>query len=316
MNSAIESEYVMARKFGLTDFSRGFIEGAKLYLENREIRTDSGIAIVVGLVTAFPEKINYHTLNNSCEFHRLCATGHVAILINDYMDMQEYLSKPEGRELKEKIEDGWKRTLEGIGFNKDLPEEKKTILKSYMAGITLLDDCIRSHPDNSCPGILKAKEIENAISLVHCAAMILNSEEIDPHCLNLYEDITQKSLEEKYRWLLNGEPQNEIQRRLCALYNVVMLSQTVDDYYDYSVDDKLSIRNIYSSILQENYGNQEMANKKFAEIQSQYRDNAIRFGVSKMATLGNTIVLGIYKKMQYMFPNKYGGYRERLCRMN
>ena len=302
------------KNLGLQDFSRGFFEGARLYIENKNIRSDSGIAIVVGLVAAFPEKLNYQTFNNSPEFHQLCATGHVAVLINDYMDMQDFLSKPEGEETKAIIENEWKKTLEGIGFCQSLPEEKKKVLKSYMAGITLLDDYVRSHPDNSSKGISKAKEIENAISLVHCAAMVLNPEEINANCFNLHEDISRKSLEEKYSWLINGEHQNETQRRLCALFNVVMLSQTVDDYNDFKVDDKLNIRNIYSSVLRENDGNQNIAIKQFLKIQKLYQDRAMQFGVSKMAAIGNKVVLGIYKKMQYLFPFKYGGYRERLLK--
>lgn len=302
------------KNLGLQDFSRGFLEGARLYIENKDIRSDAGIAIVVGLVAAFPERLNYQKFNNSPEFHQLCATGHVAVLINDYMDMQDFLGKPEGEETKAIIENDWEKTLEGIGFSQNLSEEKRTILKSYMAGITLLDDYVRSHPDLSSFGIYKAKEIENAISLVHCAAMVINPEEINSDCFNLYEDITRKSLEEKYSWLIQGEPQNEIQRRLCALFNVVMLSQTVDDYNDYKVDDKLNIRNIYSSVLQENNGNQSMALRKFVEIQRIYQDRAMLFGVSKMAAIGNKLVLDIYKKMQYLFPFKYGGYRERLLK--
>ncbi len=302
------------KKINLPDFSRGFAESARLWVENKDIRSSSGIAIVVGLISAFPERINYEVFNKSPEFHRLCATGHVAVLINDYMDMQGYLKKPEGQKTKAKIEEGWRKTLEGIGFNHDLPEEKKSVIKSYMAGITLLDDYVRSHPDNSSEGILEAKELENAISIVHCAAVVLSSEDINANCLNLYEDVTQKSLKEKFNWLINGEPQNEVQRRLCALYNLIMITQIMDDNYDYKVDDKLNIRNIFSSLLKENGGNQETSTHRLAEIEKKYQDKAEKYGISKMAALGNKIAFGIYKNMQYQFPDKYGGYRERLVR--
>jgi len=302
------------KNIGLQDFSRGFLEGARLYIENKDIRSDSGIAIIVGLISAFPEKINYQTLNKSPEFHQLCATGHVAVLINDYMDMQEYLSSSDGSILKKKIEVDWRNTLSGIGFCNNLPEEKKKIVKSYMAGITLLDDVVRVEFDNTPNGIIKAKEIENSISIVHCAAMVINHEDFGVDCFNLHEDVTKKQLTEKYAWLINGNPSNEVQRRLCGLFNIIMITQLIDDRYDFKVDEQLGIRNIYSSILSECQNNHDIADKIYFEYIEKYVSNSNNFKITETATRGNKLVFGIYKKMQYMFPNRFGGYRERLVK--
>lgn len=314
MKETCGSGYVPDYSIGITDFSRGFVEGARLYVENKETRTNPGIAIIVGLISAFPEKINFRTLNKSSNFYHLCVTGHVVVLINDAMDMQKYLHKPEGKKLKERIENDWEKSLTQIGFCQDLSEEKKTTIKSYMAGITLLDDLERASPDNSSKRILEAKEMENAISIVHCAAMILDQKEIDADSFNLHENIFKKELVEKYSWLINGEPSNEVQRRLCGLFNVIMITQMVDDRFDYKIDNQFGIRNIYSSFLEESKNDFEAADKKYSECLEQYTQNAKKFGISEIATLGNKWIFSVYKTLQYLFPHQYGGYRERLLK--
>jgi len=302
------------RPTDLKDFSRGFYEAAKLYRENPDTRSGSGFGVVAGLIALFPEKINFESLNRSPLFHRINATAHVATLVNDYLDMQTYLDTPEGKGLKKKIEDEWKKTLEGIQFEGELPKDTRGIIKSYMAGITLLDDSERSNPDNSLTGIIRSKELENAISLVHCAAIIMGDQEIGADCLNLYEEVSAEQVREKYSWILKGEPENETQKRLCAIFNVIMLTQTIDDQFDVKIDNKLSVRNIYSAILIENKNDQQLSQKRLEEIQKQYYATANKFGISNLAYYGNKVFMKFVKMAQYKYPQKLGGYRERLIR--
>lgn len=314
METEQTQEFVQNRNIDLRDFSRGFFEAAKLYKDNLETRSGSGISAVAGFITLFPERINYQSLNKSPEFHRLCAATYIAVMINDYMDMQSHLNTPEGEGLKSTIEDNWKKALEGIGFKKEMPESDRSIIKSYMAGVTLLDDYERSHPDRSTAGVIKYKDLENALSLVHCAALVLGPEEFDPDCLKTYEDVTLDQIEEKYAWIIDRNPENEVQRRLCAILDVVMLTQTIDDQYDYKIDNKLQIRNIYSSLLSECNGDQNLADERLEEIQEGLQEDAKKFGISHLATLGNKTVIKLIKTTQYAFPDKYGGYRERLLK--
>ena len=316
MSETPASNFSTERKLGALDFSRGFVEAARLYTENPDIRTTSGTAVVTGLISAFPEKVNFECLNKSPEFARLCAISRVAVLINDYIDMQGYLDSPEGKELKVEIEQLWEDNLKKIGFDNQMPLEDKKTIQSYMAGITLLDSLERENPDNSSKGIIKAKELENAISIVHCSATLLTQKEINADCFDLQEDIHKKQLEEKYAWMLEGNPENEVQRRLCGIYNIIMLTQTIDDQFDFKVDDTMQIKNLYSSILKEHVGCKDKADKRLEEIQNHYFANAKKFGITNLAFLGNKIAFNLYKTMQYKFPEKVGGYRERLCRMN
>ena len=314
MNESGISELDPTRKIGVKDFSKGFFESSRLYLENLNKRSSSGAAVITGLISVFPERINFESLNKTKEFHRLCAVTHVAVLINDYIDMGEYLATPEGKELKLEIEERWGKTLDNIGFSKKLPEEDRLIVKSYMAGITLHDDEVRRASDNSSAGIIKAKEMENAISLVHCAAVVLDPEEIDASCFNLHECVHEEYLEKNYSWLINGEPTNEVQRRLCAVFNVIMLAQTIDDRFDYKIDDKLNIRNVYSAILSECHGDRQQTNSQLTELQKRYYANARKFGITNLALVGNEVASGIFKSMQHLFPNMFGGYREKLLK--
>lgn len=314
MEAVNDSQFEQDKKINLQDFSRGFIDATKLYLNNPDTRNGTGITAVAGFTAIFPEKFNYQTLNQSPEFHQLCAVVYIATLINDYIDMQSYLGTSDGQELKTKIESKWQKSLEGIDFGGKLSQDKKDIIQSYMASITLLDDYERSHPDKTSSGTIKAKELENAVSIVHCGALVLGSEGIEKDCLRTFEDISADQIKSKYAWLLDRKPENEIQRRFCAFLDVTMLIQTVDDKYDFEIDDTLKIRNIYSALMTECQGNREIADAKLNEIQKQYQVDAHKYGVSSFAFLGNKAVIDLTKSLQYKYPQKYGGYRERLLK--
>jgi len=306
--------WVTEKELKLNDFARGFVDSVNLYQKNIETRSGPGFAVAAGLITAFPEKVNYKTLNKSVEFHRLSATAYVATLINDYLDMQTFLDTSDGSATKLHLEELWKKTLEGIGFQTELPQEDRDTIKSYMAGVTLLDDLERSNPNKSLSAVIKAKELENAISLVHCAALVVGKKEIGINCLNLFEDVGLETLREKYDWIIKGKPENEVQRRLCAIFNVVILTQTVDDQFDTRIDDKLQARNIYSSLLKENFGNKQVCDRLLKAIQNKYFVAANKFGISGLAFLSNKKFMEFVKKVQYRFPNIAGGQRERLIK--
>jgi hypothetical protein len=291
------------KKLKTSDFVRGFWESVNLYKDNPEARVGMGIALITGLISTFPEYLNYKNLNQTEEYKQLVAVTYLATQVNDYIDMHTVLNTTENKEKLKKKEETWRMTLEAIGFDKILSLEKTDLIRSYISGVALINEEAKHDQDKSFKATRRYKELENAISLVHIAAIALGKDKIGINGLELDKELNIAEIESQYDWLLAGNPKNEVQRRLCGLFNIVMMTQIVDDTKDCKVDQKLGIRNLFVDADQ---------NSKITEMWiSKYLTQAKKFGVTRLAFEGNKLFMNIYKDFQYQFPAIFGGSRER-----
>lgn len=300
------------RQTNFKDFVTGTIDTLRLRRIHPNLRSGSGLPILAGLLSVFPEAINMQTMNDPDRFKLVNAVAMVAIYVNDYVDMHKYLKDSDKTTLIDRIAKNSGEALKGIGFHESMPAETEGILQSYLAALGTINDASGMTVDRTLESTLRFKELENGISLVHNAALFLGTKEIGSDCLQLDEVITIQDIESKYTWLLKNKPNNETQRRLCGMFNLVMATQIIDDTYDRSDDRTLDIHNIYNEAVNDATGDRVIGQMKVKELEKQYLDEARQLGFSSTALLGNKIFLSTMKQLQSIFPHFFGGLRERV----
>lgn len=300
------------KSIGFKDFVYGTIDTLRLRRIHPNLRSGSGLPILAGLLSVFPESINMQTMNDPDRFKLVNAVAMVATYVNDYVDMHKYLKNSDKTGLLDRIANNSSEALKGIGFHESMPAETESILQSYLAGLGTINDASGMNVDRTLSSTLHYKELENGISLVHNAALLLGIKEIGSDSVQLDEVITIQDIESKYNWLLQNLPTNETQRRLCGMFNLVMATQAIDDTYDHGDDSTLDIHNIYNEAIRDADGDRAVGQAKVKVLEKQYLDKARQFGFSSTALLGNKLFMTTMKQLQNVFPHFFGGLRERI----
>jgi hypothetical protein len=119
-------------------------------------------------------------------------------------------------------------------------------------------------------------------------------------------------IEERMDWLMKNEPRNETERRLCALFSVVMMTQLVDDWCDMEIDEGLGLYTLATGLMDISGGNEPRARKLRDEEIERYFRRGSKMGVTWTGFVGAKSFFAFFKQAMLRFPDKLGGRREKL----
>lgn len=287
------------------------LESAKLH-RDKDVHLLGAIALV-GMKAAFSERFSNKQLRNDPNLHFFNAVVWLGVEVNDAVDIIPKAREDENQEVIEDIFSSWKRILRASKNTAGASEERNNILTNYQREILFLEKQVREgDEEHSLSEIRTYREAMNAISVVHNAAALLGSEALEGRLDTINKsELSPEKLKDKYEWLVYGDPRNDTEKRLCALYNLVMGVQVIDDYCDIEDDRKLGLHTIATELL-ENVSDKSFAEDVIKEHAEAYFRKAEKFGVTKRAWKGMKYFFKTLKNLQKIFPDTAGGRRERL----
>jgi hypothetical protein len=247
-----------SRSVGLREFCVAGLQIAQLRRREKDDISTAGLVALAGLMAGFPERVNMTTMQNSAELRLFTEVISMGTDINDYVDMgarlREVRNEDDVAEMwYRKILNDWRGSLRSIGF-RDLIEGDKETIKSYMLGVLKINGEMRKERNWDFEKIERYKKLENGLSMVCTAALVLKDEEMDGVRLDLNCRQRLDDVEGKMSWLLDNEPRNETERRLCALFAVVMMTQFIDDWTDLEIDRDLGLYTLATGLLDKTEG--------------------------------------------------------------
>lgn len=275
-------------KLGFPEFVGASLNGLLLKSAHPEYfysRGPKGVvesAPLTAMFAAFPEELGRKKIESDPALQQRLRLAtqliRVSISANDFVDMHEKVwlqaagskTKPSDDLQYMDGQEQWKHHMEQVGYNdKTLLESDRGIFKSFLSGIVRLNRLVRENLDRSLETVLEAKELENAINLTHVAAVLFGTEdlpqsalELDSQGLDGHKQLSLSEMKARYEWLIHGQPENETQTKLCALFNLVMITQIIDDWRDRDIDSKLGIHSIGLSLMESTKGDENLAEKK------------------------------------------------------
>jgi hypothetical protein len=154
----------------------------------------------------------------------------------------------------ENIFKSWKGVIKTTRQIPGYSQEQDQLLINYQREILFLENQAKGSGEQSTLGdVRNYREMMNAISVVHNAGALLGSENLPTHLYTIDKgDLSWETLRDKYDWMLNNNPQNDTERRLCTLFNIVMGIQVVDDYCDLRDDKRLGLKTMATELLKDN----------------------------------------------------------------
>ena len=233
--------------------------------------------------------------------------------VNDAVDIIPQARQTGNQRIIENIFKSWKKV---IRITKEIPgfsEEQDQLLTDYQREILFLESHAKEFGEQSAlRDIREYREVMNAISVTHHAGALLGTEGLPTHMDTLSKtNLNWGTLRSKYDWMINNKPENETERRLCALFNLVMGIQVVDDYCDLEDDRRLGLRTIATELLRDK-PDRDIAERRIAIDSENYFHKAEELGVTKNAWKGMKFVFQSMKGLASKFPDTLGGRRERL----
>jgi len=272
--------------------------------------------VFVGLKTAFPERFKTLDVNdpNVRFFGSIVWLG---IELNDACDMLPQVRAEGNQEAANEVFTCWKAVIrhsKAIVASGPDKEFKEKLLSDYQREILAIERKARVNPDEwDLAKILRYREIVNGISVVANAAALLGEEAL-PRRLDSIDkaDLSWETLEKKYSWLIDGKPATDTEKRLCALFYMMMGIQITDDWLDIKNDTRLELNTIATVVLKKQRGKPEFAIPILDHLSNSYWRKAKTFGVSKQAWISFNFLFEQAKKVSQRFPTKAGGKREIL----
>lgn len=309
-----QDELLPDREISFGDLSESTIETIKLLRDGNKIRP-FGALTLVGMKAAFPERFSEDVLSDNPNLAFFSAFTRLGIDINDAVDIIPHARAEGKKDVIEGIYRGWKKiirdTVKEARLSPTEGDEKINLVRNYQREVLTIEKEAReeSWDKNDLQEIIRYREMVNAVSLVHNVAALSGIqtfssrlEEIDKRELSL------ETLFEKYRWIIQGKPENEAERRLCALFNLTMGVQVIDDWFDISDDKKLGLKTIALQLLDEKEGSVKTAFRLWQYADSYFKRSE-EFGVSKNARHGTAGFFTLVKVISKVFPG-IGGRRE------
>lgn len=272
-----------------------------------------GALVLIGMKAAYPEKFGNAQLRSDPNLDFFNTVVWLGVEVNDAVDIIPQARIGQNQEVVEDIFGTWKKILKAVRGVTGYSEEKNQLLTNYQREILFCERMAREwRGEHSLEDIRSYREVMNAISIVHNAGALLGSDALPTHLDTIDKaDLNWNTLRNKYDWIVNGKPQDDTERRLCALYNLVMGVQVIDDYCDLVDDRRLGLNTIASELLKDK-PDKKVAEGRIRNDAENYFRKAEEFGVSQHAWMGLQFIFKTMKKLQSRFPDKVGGRRERL----
>lgn len=302
------------------DLLRASFDTLNLYRKHEDEMTFSGAVILVGMKTAFPEKFGNRELLNNPSLKFFNYLVRLGIVLNDVVDIVPHAKAEGQQEVVEKIFERWKKAIEAVntrasGFPQEIQRSKREFIKNYQREFLFLEKLTRerSEADWNLSRVLRYREIMNAASIIHDAAALLGSDSLSPRLVPIdRRNLSWRALEEKYDWVIKGRHENQTERKLCALFNIVMCLQIVDDWLDLEDDQRLGLCTIATQVLKEGEGGVKAAEATMKNLAAGYFERAEFYGMTRPAGKGMEYAFILGKKLAKKLPHQLGGRRERL----
>lgn len=193
-------------------------------------------------------------------------------------------------------------------------EVKRAVVNNYMAEIALINRDGRKKSEGTYyqGNIIAYRALENAVSLVNLSAIVLDHSELKARVLPKIEKRTTQAVKEKYSWILESNPETDMERKLCALFNIVMGLQCCDDVHDLEQDLRLGLDTIATETLKMHSGDERKTRRTVAKIRDKYYERARGLGATKAATSAINSTYKLVKLIMDAFPRRFGAPREKL----
>lgn len=301
-------------EIGLSELTKSAKEALELWGSHDVQRL--GALAIVGMKAAFPERFSNEQLRDNPNLYFFDKVVWLGMEVNDAVDMLPYARKVH-QETAEDIFRNWKHLIRHSrekASETEEPEENIQLIENYQREILFCEKVVRETPEDmiDLEKVKQYREVMNAISLVHNAAALMGPSQLGNRMATIRKsDLSWETLIAKYSWVVDGNPQNDTERRLCALYNLVMGVQVIDDYCDLKNDRELGLRTIATEVLKDNPDKSE-ANRKINAEAEFYFEKAEDYGVTWGGRKGMKHFFKTLKVIQRKFPNIAGGRREKL----
>jgi len=313
----ISTDLQSKKEITFTGLSKAAIDTVRLYRSDPDKMNPIGAITLVGMKAAFPEKFTNEQLRNNPNLTFFNYFAWLGVEVNDAVDIVPQARAEGQQEMVENIFSWWKTALRATQAEADLtPEDsmqKKQLIEDYQREILFCEGAIRetSDADLNLEKLIKYREVVNSISIVHNATALMGHEALPTRLETINKkDLSLPALEEKYSWMVNGEPETDTEEKLSALFNFAMGVQVIDDWYDVEDDKKLGLHTIATQVVA-GEPTSDKAMKKIQEIADGYFDKAETYGATKTAGIGTKQFFTVLKTLIRKFP-KGGGRRERL----
>lgn len=308
---ALERPIYNEKNITFNGLAKATIDTVKLY-RSGEVNP-LGALVLLGMKAAFPEKYSNAQLREDPNLDFFNAVVWLGVEVNDAVDIIPQARREQNQEVIENIFKSWKGVIRKARELPDYSKKQDQLLTNYQREILFLEKRARELGEqSSLEDIRSYREMTNAISVVHNAGALLGSEALSTRLNTINKtDLSWETLKDKYSWMINNDPQNNTERRLCALYNLVMGVQVIDDYCDLADDRRLELRTIATELLKDDPG-KEVAEQRITTDAENYFHKAEELGVTQRAWQGMRFFFQAMKGLQSRFPDKEGGRRERL----
>jgi hypothetical protein len=269
-----------------------------------ELSNLPGLTTLTALRAAFPEYTKFSILKE--KQHRIdffYAFNKLGIAINDHEDLLPYAQKSNNSTLQESLTKGIllaKNRLNEIIQQSPQEDQKgmKENVESYIQEIQFLEHSVRENPQN-VKDIISYRELMNAINIIHYTKALLGSSieisTIENGRLQNTptEKLSRKFLNDKYAWLIQGKYAHVTEKKLGALYNIVMGMQVIDDEIDVHADDQIDAPNIARCVAENNPD----STKILHTLRDHYFSKAKQAGVSYASIISIKDAFIIMKKV-------------------
>ncbi len=302
----------------LFDLTRATLDSIKLYRTQKDKIIPIGALTLAGMKAAFPQKLSNQNLHYHPHLRFFNCISWLGVELNDAVDIIPTARAQKQQPVVETIFHNWKQALRASTSEAKISasetHRRKQLLRSYQREILFCEATARntSPQEWSLTTVTNYREIMNAISLTHNAAALL-ADDLDPHRTQPIpkSNLTWQALEAKYAWMTQGQPQTSIETKLCGLYNLVMGSQVVDDFFDLPDDQRLGLCTFATQVFTQQ-PNPSLAQQQLDRIAADYFTAAQTFGVTTSAARGMKLVFSTLKSTLRKFPRHIGGRRERM----
>lgn len=176
------------------------------------------------------------------------------------------------------------------------PELEVTI-GNAIAEVEVVEAYIASRRGNlSFDVIEKYRNIVNAISNCVVTRSILGPRYLADRLQTLSSDqMNWEGINEKYRWVLTSDPQNNVERTIQIMHNLGMAGQIDDDWYGRHIDQAMGIESFASAALDEKAHNPVQAKEFLDDIKNSYLVQAKRLGLNPA---GEALIDKVQRRMQ------------------
>lgn len=316
-----ESEF---RKSGIADLLRATNE--TFGLKNIHPLTAS---VLLGLKFAFPGELKNNKLLNSPDLLFFDGLTLAGLNMNDILDMETLVDSKLGLKsdtssgknsgkssnLVHKLLDNWNIQMGRIysGITENGKRERATIVTNYQREILFVERYARQKQSWSLSEVLEYREIMNAITQTSLSAALLGSKRLESRLIPIrQQEMSLSAVRRKYAWLVDLKPENETERKLCALFEIVMGMQVIDDWLDRDDDRQLMLTTIGTQTVEECNGDQKQARKKIDSLSKIYFQRAEDLGYTKAVVKTMELFFAGIKIVQHRIPNIIGGAREKM----